>query len=293
MLDNKEKPRNAPVVGQVESEGYRHIAVEKLTPIIGAEISGVDLSQALPDPVAEEIRRAFTENLVIFFREQNITPEQQIAFGRLFGDLHTHPAAPGVDGHPEIMIIGADANSVRANGEVWHTDVSCEEEPPLGSILYIKESPPSGGDTLFANMYAAYDSLSPRMKSYLDGLTATHDGEHVYRGLYAHQNVADKPSYPSARHPVIRTHPVSGKKSLYVNSAFTTAINGVPRDESDALLRFLIQHAAHPAYQCRFRWRPGSIAFWDNRCTQHHAIWDYWPHRRYGHRVTVKGERPY
>ncbi len=293
MQQSTQKPGNAPVQGKVESEGYRHMEVRKVTPVIGAEIHGVDLSRNLPDRVVEELHRAFTENLVIFFRDQTLTPEQQIAFGRLFGELHTHPAAPGLGDYPEIMIIAADENSVRANGEAWHTDVSCEEEPPLGSILYIKESPPAGGDTLFASMYAAYEALSPRMKTYLDGLTATHDGEHVYRGLYAHQNVEDKPSYPKAHHPVIRTHPVSGQKSLYVNYAFTTAIDGIPHEESDALLRFLVRHATHPAFQCRLRWQPGSIAFWDNRCTQHHAIWDYWPHRRYGNRVTIKGDRPY
>ncbi|MEE2920479.1 MAG: TauD/TfdA family dioxygenase [Pseudomonadota bacterium] len=287
------RPINAPAVGTVDPGDYRHIRIEKLTPIIGAEITGVDLSKPLPDPVVEEIRQAFIDNLVIFFRDQDITPQQHIAFGKLFGKLHTHPAAPGVKGHPEVMIIAADENSVRANGEAWHTDVSCEPEPPLGSILYIKESPPAGGDTLFANMYAAYDALSPRMKAYLEGLTALHDGEHVYRGLYKNLNVQDKPVYPHAHHPVVRTHPVSGKKCLYVNYGFTTAIDDVPRAESDAILRYLVQHAAHPAFQCRFRWRAGSIAFWDNRCAQHHAIWDYWPHRRYGNRVTIKGDRPY
>lgn len=293
MQQSNQKPRNAPVQGKVDSEGYCHMEVRKVTPVIGAEINGVDLSRNLSDPVLEELHRAFTENLVIFFRDQTLTPEQQISFGRLFGELHTHPAAPGLSDYPEIMIIAADENSVRANGEAWHTDVSCEEEPPLGSILYIKESPPSGGDTLFANMYAAYEALSPRMMAYVHGLTATHDGEHVYRGLYADQNIVDKPNYPRAHHPIIRTHPVSGRKCLYVNSAFTTAIDGVPPEESDAILCYLFRHITHPAFQCRFQWRPGSIAFWDNRCTQHHAIWDYWPHRRYGNRVTIKGDRPY
>jgi taurine dioxygenase len=163
----------------------------------------------------------------------------------------------------------------------------------MGSILHIRQCPPRGGDTLFANMYAAYEALSERMKAYLDGLTAIHSGEHVFRGMYANYGVKDKPSYPKAEHPVIRTHPVTGRKLLFVNRTFTTRILGVPRDESDAILEYLYRHAANPLFQCRFRWRPDSIAFWDNRCAQHHAMWDYWPHTRSGARVTVKGDKPY
>ena len=182
--------------------------------------------------------------------------------------------------------------SPRANGEGWHSDVSCDVEPPMGSILYIRQCPPRGGDTLFANMYAAYEALSDRMKAYLDGLTALHDGEQTYRGLYANYGVADRPEYPRAEHPVVRTHPVTGKKALYVNRGFTRFIVGIPRDESDAMLAYLYQHAENPLFQCRFRWTENAIAFWDNRCAQHRAMWDYWPHTRSGTRVTVKGERP-
>lgn len=162
----------------------------------------------------------------------------------------------------------------------------------MGSILYIKECPPRGGDTLFANMYAAYDALSDRMKTYLEGLRAIHDGEENYRGTYANFGVQDKPSYPRAIHPVIRTHPVTGKKALYVNKGFTRRILDIPADESAGILAYLYEHMANPLFQCRFRWQANSIAFWDNRCAQHRAMWDYWPHRRYGNRVTVKGERP-
>lgn len=271
---------------------YKTISVDKLTNVIGAEIGGVDLASASVEQMAE-IRRAFAENAVIFFRDQVITPEQHLAFGRQFGPLHTHPAAPHVEGYPELMIILADKDSPRANGEAWHSDVSCDEEPPLGTILYIKECPPHGGDTLFANMTAAYNALSDRMKVYLDGLTALHDGEHVYRGLYANFGVKDKPSYPRSVHPVVRTHPVTGQKALFVNKGFTRRIMDVPMDESAGILAYLYEHMANPLFQCRFRWRPNSIAFWDNRCAQHHAMWDYWPHRRFGHRVTVKGDRPY
>jgi taurine dioxygenase len=275
-----------------ESAPYETIRIDKLTPIIGAEISGVDLSRQLTEMTQEELHRALAENLVLFFRDQHITPEQHLAFGRLFGELHIHPAAPHEPGEPALMKIYADKNTPRANGEGWHSDVSCDPEPPMGSILYIRQCPPKGGDTLFANMYAAYEALSGRMKSYLDGLTAVHDGADVYRGLYANFGVADKPDYPRAEHPVVRTHVVTGKKSLYVNRGFTRYIAGIPRDESDAVLAYLYQHAENPLFQCRFRWTENAIAFWDNRCTQHRAMWDYWPHTRSGHRVTVKGERP-
>jgi taurine dioxygenase len=281
------------VQGVVEARApYESITVERLTPIIGAEIGGVDLSGPLSGAQQDEIRRALAENLVVFFRDQKLTPDQHVAFGRLFGDLHVHPAAPHAEGRPELMIVHADAESTRANGEDWHTDVSCDAEPPMASILRITRCPPSGGDTLFASMYAAYDALSERMKAYLDGLTAVHDGEHVYRGTYANFGVADKPAYPRSEHPVVRTHPVTGRKALYVNRIFTTRIVGLPRDESDAVLAFLLAHAESPLWQCRFRWRPDSMAFWDNRSVQHRAMWDYWPHTRSGFRVTVKGERP-
>jgi taurine dioxygenase len=290
-LSNKAGPRIRHVVDA--GEPYETIRLDKLTPILGAEISGVDLNHPLSNRQQDEIHRALAENLVIFFRDQHITPQQHLAFGRLFGELHYHPAAPHDPEDPALMTIHADRNSPRANGEGWHTDVSCDEEPPMGSILYIRQCPPHGGDTLFASMYAAYDALSERMKAYLDGLTAVHDGEPVYRGLFANLGVADKPAYPRAEHPVVRTHPVTSKKALYVNRGFTSHIVGIPRDESDAILTYLYQHCENPLFQCRFRWTENAIAFWDNRCVQHRAMWDYWPHTRSGTRVTVKGERPF
>src|SRR6516225_4322382 len=294
-LSGKQGPRYKHLDG--ESEPYETIAVEKLTPIIGAEISGVDIGKLVSDDARsnsqmDEIHRALAENLVIFFRDQHISPEQHLAFGRKFGDLHIHPAAPHEDEDPALMKIYADRNSPRANGEGWHSDVSCDMEPPMGSILYIRKCPPRGGDTLFSSMYAAYEALSDRMKRYLEGLTAIHDGEDAYRGTYANYGIADKSSYPRAEHPVIRTHPVTGKKALYVNRGFTKRIVGIPRDESNAILHYLCDIAEDPLFQCRFRWRENSIAFWDNRCVQHRAMWDYWPHTRSGHRVTVAGDRP-
>ena len=268
------------------------ITVEKLTPYIGGEIHGVDLSRPLDEPTFKKIHDALTEHQVIFFRDQHLTVEQHKAFGRRFGELVAHPAAPGlVDGHPEVLVIHADEKSKYVAGEEWHSDVSCDPEPPMGSMLYMHELPPVGGDTLFASMYAAYEALSDPMKRLLEGFTAMHEGEHVYRGRYG----LDDPGklYPKAEHPVIRTHPVSGKKALFVNCRFTTRIVQLKRAESDALLQFLYRHVETPEFQCRFRWRVNSIAFWDNRCVQHHALWDYYPPRRHGHRVTFHGDKPF
>jgi taurine dioxygenase len=225
-LASKQGPRYRHTADS--SEPYETIGVEKLTPIIGAEISGVDIGRLVSDDARsnrqmDEIHRALAENLVIFFRDQHITPKQHLAFGRKFGELHIHPAAPHEGDDPALMKIYADKDSPRANGEGWHSDVSCDVEPPMGSILYIRQCPPRGGDTLFANMYAAYESLSVRMKTYLDGLTALHDGESTYRGLYANFGVADRPSYPSAEHPVVRTHPVTGKTSIAVSRVTSSA----------------------------------------------------------------------
>jgi taurine dioxygenase len=290
MLNAKSGPRIRHVTP--ECAPYEILTVDKLTPIIGAEIGDIDLAKPLSNRQFVEINRALAENLVIFFRDQHLTAEQHIAFGLRFGELHVHPAAPHEEDAPELMKIYADKDSPRANGEGWHSDVSCDPEPPMGSILYIKQCPPKGGDTLFASMYAAYDALSDRMKSYLEGLTAIHDGEHVYRGLFANYGQADKRSYPQAEHPVIRTNRVTGKKALYINRGFTVRIAGLPIDEGDGILRYLYEHMENPLFQCRFRWQPNSVAFWDNRWTQHRAMWDYWPHTRSGNRVTIKGDRP-
>jgi taurine dioxygenase len=273
---------------------YRTIQVTPCSPVIGAEIRGVDLRQPLSDDQWSEVRDAFHRYSVIFFRDQQaMTPEQHVVLGKRFGPLHIHPAAPHMEGHPEVFVIHAHKDSKIANGEFWHSDVSCDTEPPLGSILQIHLLPPSGGDTLFASMSAAYDDLSPRMKQYLEGLNAVHESEHIYRGRYSDRGVSDAGKvYPTAVHPIIRTHVDTGKKSLFVNRTFTTRIEGLPEDESKAVLQFLFNHAESPWYQTRFSWRANDVAMWDNRCTQHMAIWDYWPNERKGNRVTVKGERP-
>jgi taurine dioxygenase len=268
--------------------------IRPATGVIGAEVVGADLEN-LDDIQFAQIEKAFTDHLVLFFRDQPpLSAEAHVGFARRFGELHIHPVAPGPEGHPEIMIIHADADSKYADGNNWHTDVSCDVEPPLGSCLQLRKLPPVGGDTLFANMYAAYETLSPMMQAFLADKTAMHESEHVYRGRYAERGVDDTGKvYPSAEHPVVRTHPRSGRQALYVNPSFTTRISGLTTAESKAILQLLYQHQQRPEFQVRFRWSENAIALWDNRCTQHFAIWDYWPHERMGHRVTVRGERPF
>ena len=274
--------------------GYETIEITPMTPRIGAEVSGIDLTKALGNQQFQELHDALMEHSVLFFRNQDVDVEQHKNFGRLFGDLHIHPGSPPPPGHPEILIVHADKDSKHIAGENWHSDVTCDAEPPMGSILHLWEVPKSGGDTLFASMEAAYDDLSERMKIYLDGLNATHSGEQIYRGRYNNQKHDDtNVTYPRNVHPVVRTHPVTGRKSIFVNKTFTTHINEIPKAESDSVLAFLYSHCAKPDYQVRFKWQPHSIAFWDNRCVQHLALWDYYPQVRSGYRVTVKGDKPF
>jgi taurine dioxygenase len=263
--------------------------VTPLTPRIGAEISGLDLRAPLGADQIAALKQALADHLVLFFRDQPINHEAHKRFGRAFGRLQPHSAVPGIEGHPEIVAIHADADSKYVAGEDWHSDLTCDAEPPLGSILYLHTVPPNGGDTLFASMYAAYEALSARMQAFLEGLVAVHDADHVYRPLFP--DVERK--YPCSSHPVVRTHPVTGRKLLFVNASYTTRIEGLPKDESDAILAFLFAHLQNPNFQVRFRWSPHAIAFWDNRCTQHLATWDYFPEVRSGFRVTVAGDRPY
>ena len=210
--------------------------VRKVTPVIGAEIEGVELSRPLGNETFQFVHDALMDNLVVFFRDQALDHAQQVAFGRMFGELHVHPAAPSVAGHPEVMIIHADANSKFVNGEGWHSDVSCEEEPPMGSILCMRTLPEVGGDTLFSNMYAAFDALSPPMRTMLAGLTATHDGEGLYRGRYGTDDRGKV--YPHAVHPVVRTHPVTGRQALFVNSFFTTRIKELTKPDLRKVLTY-------------------------------------------------------
>jgi taurine dioxygenase len=267
------------------------IQIEPLTGYIGAEIHGVDLREPLNDGMRDIVHRALMEHLVVFFRDQALTPDQHVAFGKQFGELHIHPSAPGVHGRDELMMVHTDASSPWAEGTTWHTDVSCDAEPPMASILHLTSVPDVGGDTLFASMYAAYDALSDNMKKILDPMMALHTGE-GYHGRYEEIGGAQRRKYESSAHPVVRTHPVTGRKAIFVNAPFTDHIVGLNRPESDALLNFLYAHSIQPNFQCRFKWRKNSIAFWDNRCVQHHATWDYFPQTRSGIRVTIKGDKP-
>ena len=267
--------------------------VTPLTPAIGAEVSGADLADVSDDQF-EEIRQQFTRHGVLFFRDQpRLEPEQQVAFARRFGALHTHPAAPTLQDHPEIFVIHAHAESKVANGNGWHTDVSCDEEPPMATMLQLHVLPATGGDTLFADMYSAFETLSAPMQQMLLGMYAHHESEHIYRGRYSDRGVDDTGRiYPSALHPIVRQHPDSGRSALYVNPSFTTRIDGLSHAESRALLQMLYAHQQRPEFQVRFNWSPNAVALWDNRCTQHFALWDYWPEERKGHRVTIAGEKP-
>ena len=270
--------------------GFDTISVTPLSPHIGAEIAGLDLREPLSNRQVEEVHEALLRHLVIFFHDQPIDFVAHKRFASYFGELHIHVGGDGtasriIEGYPEIRHQHFDANSKRVSGEVWHTDQSCVQIPPMGSILHQHIVPPmGGGDTLFASMYAAYDELSPRMQRFLEGLTATHDGALLF----------DKTStkYPTAVHPVIVRDPVSGRKLIYVNRGFTARINELPAEESAAVLSFLFDHCARPEFHMRFRWRAHSIAFWDNRCSQHQAIWDYYPNVRSGYRIQVKGTAP-
>ena len=273
---------------------YELISVKRFAPNLGAEVTGVDLSEDIDDGQFSEILDAFHNYQVLFFKNQReISPEMQVKFGKRFGDLHTHPAAPTMDSHPEVFEIHATKDSKIANGEFWHSDVSCDEMPPLGTMLQIHILPACGGDTMFSNMYSAYDSLSLPTREMLDHMTATHESEHIYKGRYSDRGRNDSEiDCPRAIHPVVRTHPETGRKALFVNRTFTTRINELSAHESDSILEMLFQHAEHIDHQIRFRWSLNDMAFWDNRCCMHRAIWDYWPEERKGRRVTILGDRP-
>lgn len=273
---------------------YSHIAVTAYAPNLGAEVRGVSLADGVTQARFEEIRRAFHDHQVLFFRDQQeIPPVRHIEFARRFGELHAHPAAPSMDGFPEIFEIHTHRDSKIANGEFWHSDVSCDELPPLGTMLQLHVLPPVGGDTLFADMYGAYETLSQPLREMLEGLTATHRSDHVYPGRYSDRGRSDAEiSCPSAVHPVVRTHPETGRKALYVNRTFTTRINELSESESRSMLDMLFDHSERIEFQIRFRWSQNDMAFWDNRCCMHYAIWDYWPAERKGRRVTIKGDRP-
>ncbi|HEX7777434.1 MAG TPA: TauD/TfdA family dioxygenase [Parvibaculum sp.] len=273
-----------------------HFTVKPLTPTIGAVIHGIDLTKPLGDATLAAIRQTLLEWKVVFFRDQAITTEQHLAFAGRFGELEVHPFAPQKPGYPEVLAITHDRERP-GKENIWHSDVTWRIEPSLGSVLRAIEVPDIGGDTLFSDMYAAYEGLGDEVKERIDGATAMHDFAHFRAGMRKHgkseaEIEAFNKQYPMAEHPVVRTHPETGRKGIYVNAAFTQYIVGMDRSESDVLLKHLYAQAAIPEYQCRFSWAADSIAFWDNRACQHYAVSDYWPAVRRMERVTIVGDRP-
>ncbi|RZV48310.1 MAG: taurine dioxygenase [Acidimicrobiales bacterium] len=269
---------------------------QPVSPVFGAEITGMDLAVGIDDATFEALEEAFHAHGVLFFRGQSLlSADAQVGLARRLGPLHQHPAAPMDDADSAVFVIHAHRDSPVANGNGWHTDVSCDEEPPLATMLQIHQLPQGGGgDTLFADMEAAYRALPPEWRSQLKSLTARHESEHVYRGRYADRGVDDTDAiYPAAEHPVVRTHPDTGRPSIYVNRSFTTAIVGMEPDQSDELLNWLFNHVERPEFQIRFTWQQNDVALWDNRRLQHFAIWDYWPDERKGHRVSGRGTKPF
>lgn len=280
---------------------YKKIQITPISGACGAEVSGVDLSQELDEETFAELRRAFNDHQVLFFRDQKLTEDQHKAFGRRFGSLNIHPRYVPLEGHPEIFPIRKDPEHTKIVGESWHHDLTHLEKPPLGSILYALEVPPVGGDTLFANQYAAYESLSDGLREMLDGMTAVHDNRIHSPKITSGRNDKmtsklrddpDEEDEPDMEHPVVITHLETGRRALYVNRVRTHRFRGMTEEESRPLLHYLFDHSHRPEFTCRFRWEKGSVAFWDNRCVMHKALNDYPGYKRYMNRVTVDGTRP-
>ena len=266
-----------------------------LAPALGAEIGGVDLAQDLDDDTTAEIRRALLQYRVIFFRDQDITPGQHLAFARCFGDLVDYPMVDGLDGYPDIVPVIKLEDETHNFGGIWHSDTTYLAEPPLGAIMVARDLPPEGGDTMFANMVMAFDALSDAMKEMLDGLVAVNSSakDEVAKSRKDRQKDMDEVPAPLvAEHPVVRRHPETGEKVLYVNIGHTIAIRDMTADESGPLPDFLFRHQRREEFTCRFQWRPGSVAFWDNRSTQHYPLNDYHGHHRLMHRITLAGDTP-
>ncbi len=272
--------------------GYRFITVEPLAGALGAEISGVELAKPPEAAAIEEIRRAWLAHQVLFYRDQPLSVDEHKAFARRFGELHIHPVLQQMadQGHPEIVVLESDAKRPVV-ADRWHSDVTFEREPPLGSILRAVEVPDAGGDTMWSSMTAAYDALSAPMQRALEGLRAMHSGAGFRRLAKDHQAESLARNEMTV-HPVIRTHPETGRKSIFVNSAFTKRIEGMTPRESETLLAFLFEHVASPEFTCRFRWRKHSLAMWDNRCTQHRVVADNLSAYRRMERATLIGDRP-
>ncbi|MFK7605973.1 MULTISPECIES: taurine dioxygenase [unclassified Pseudomonas] len=275
------------------------LTITPLSSALGAQIDGVDLTLPLSEEQRTAIEQALLKHQVIFFKDQSITPQQQARFAANFGDLHIHPIYPNVPEQPEVLVLDTAVTDVRDNA-VWHTDVTFLPTPAMGAVLSAKQLPAFGGDTLWASGIAAFEGLSKPLQVLLDGLTATHDFTKSFpleRFGSTPEDLArweqTRKNNPPLSHPVIRTHPVSGRKSLFVNEGFTTKINELSEAESEAILKLLFAHATRPEYTIRWRWQENDVAFWDNRVTQHYAVDDYRPNRRVMHRATILGDAPF
>lgn len=279
-------------------ENSAGLEIKPLTGSCGAEIFGVDISQPLSDKVVGAIRQALLDHCVIFFRDQDLTPDTHRAFTKRFGDVVSNPLYAHVEGYPDIMPVIREAGDKYIIGDTWHSDMSYMEVPPLGSLLYAREVPEYGGDTLFSNMYLAYETLPKVLKEMIEGRNAYHSDRYLTSRVTERnagrstQLKTDLKEERMALHPIVRTHEETGKKCLYVNFPFTWSIEGMSREESLPLLNQLHAHASRPEFTCRFRWKKGSLAFWDNRCAMHYACDDYQGKRREMHRMTVAGTRP-
>jgi taurine dioxygenase len=272
------------------------IAVAPIAGALGAEIAGVDLASDLDDATVAEIRRAWLDHNVVFFRDEQLDPDRFLAFARRIGEPVEYPFVKGIDGYPEIIAVAKLPHETVNFGGIWHSDTVYLERPPMGTMLLACEVPPYGGDTLFANMYAAYDALSPGMKQMLDGLRAVHSSARADVSKTREDRIrdsgADAETEYVSEHPVVRTHPETGRKALYVNVAHTSHFAGMTEEESRPLLEYLFAHAVRPEFTCRFRWEPGSLAMWDNRCAMHNPVNDYHGFTRRMLRITLAGDVP-
>jgi taurine dioxygenase len=275
---------------------YRHIKVHPIAGALGAEISGVDISLPLEDEVIAEIQKAFLHNLVIFFRNQKLSPKQLLNFASKFGAPMEYPQLKGLLENPLVTEVIKHEHEKVNFGGIWHSDTTYLEHPPMGSMLYAVEIPPYGGDTLFANQYMAYETLSDGLKKTLSELDAVNTSTKQEVSITREDRLRDagmELNVLSATHPVVRTHPETGRKALYVNIAHTMNFDGWSEQESHSLLNYLFQHQISPEFSCRFSWEHGSLAFWDNRCVQHNPVNDYQGFRRVMHRVTLAGNKPW
>ncbi|HUR76966.1 MAG TPA: TauD/TfdA family dioxygenase [Acidimicrobiales bacterium] len=274
------------------------ITVAPIAGALGAEIGGVDLGGGVGDEVVAEIRQAWLEHLVVFFRDQPISDEQFVAFARRMGDIGRYPFVPGVTGHPEIIAVLKEPHETVNFGGIWHSDTAYLDQPPSATLLLAREVPAFGGDTLFANQYAAFEALSPAMQELLLPLRAVNTSAMADVSktredrMRSQDHEGEAPRAYAACHPVVRTHPETGRRALYVNVAHTARFEGMTEAESKPLLQFLFAHQVRVEFTCRFRWAPGSLAMWDNRCVQHNPVNDYHGHRRLLHRITLEGDVP-